>query len=151
MRDDDTGRPIAGDEFGIGDRDPSRDPQLAHALNAMSPVPPVSEDEWQLLRTRIVHGAAAVAAGVTPRPAWWEVTARWSSAIVPLAAAAGLVASLALRNVVSGTPQRRDALTVEDPMMERDTLLDALFHVVPDREFVDLATAPLDDAVGVAR
>jgi len=85
----------------LGD-EPTHDPSLASALSDAERAlygPTPNAARATLLRKRIVGDARPLLARLAGRlasPRWWEWTARWSRAAIPLGAAAGIAAVLAV-------------------------------------------------------
>jgi hypothetical protein len=72
--------------------DDTRDDDLADALRAAVPQPPMEEVDWVTLHARIT--AAARPAVAASAPAWWLPLANWSPRGIPMAAAATVVLML---------------------------------------------------------
>lgn len=90
---DDTPEP--GADGSLPRTDPPRDALLAEALRRLDAVAPA---ELERVRRSIVAAAAPRLAAARPSRAWWEWTASWAGAAIPLALAAGIAAlAFALR------------------------------------------------------
>jgi hypothetical protein len=77
--------------------DDTRDDDLAHALRAAVPQPPMEEVDWDTLHARITAAArpsAARPSAAVSAPAWWMPLASWSPRGIPMAAAATVVLML---------------------------------------------------------
>jgi negative regulator of sigma E activity len=68
------------------------DPEVARLLRAAGVEPPLDLVDWERLHAAIVSRVRRSIATVT----WWEQAARWSRALVPLAAAASVMLAIAL-------------------------------------------------------
>jgi hypothetical protein len=72
--------------------DDTRDDDLADALRAAVPQPPMEEVDWATLHARIT--AAARPSATSSAPVWWLPLANWSPRGIPMAAAATVVLML---------------------------------------------------------
>jgi hypothetical protein len=83
------------------------DPRLALELHAVLGDPPVDAIDWERAYAMLAGRAAPVLdrlrRGATAIvPTWWDVAARWSRALVPLAAAASIALVALLRFTTGG-------------------------------------------------
>lgn len=111
------------------------DPALGAALREVLANPPMEAVDWAALERRVAERAALPlsrrrrAAGRRDRPApWWELTAAWARAAIPLGAAAGIAAAvLALTAPAAQT----------SALSEREVLLGAASSRLSARDAVD--------------
>lgn len=115
------------------DRDPSRDPSLRAELRRRD----LGAWDPDVLRVAIVAGARDRLAEIERGDAWWDWTARWGRAAIPMALAAGIigvaaVTLLTLPAVEEQQPLRAPGVafaTVASPAETGAQLMDSL--VVP--------------------
>lgn len=105
--------------------DPPRDAQLGDALRRLDVIAPA---ELERVRRSIVAAAAPRLAALHA-PTWWEWTASWASAAIPLALAAGIAALVFALRTGSTTPQ----LSTEVATVSTSTYSPALLSVVGQR------------------
>src|SRR5262249_44809151 len=116
------------------DRDPARDPALAAALRRRDFV--VSDTDT--LRRAIAASArerlARFEGGEGREDAWWDWTARWARAAIPIACAAGLVGVATTAMLALPAAEEQQALrapvatfaTVASPDVNATQLIDSL-------------------------
>jgi len=112
------------------DRDPVRDAALADALRRRDAI----DSDTDALRQVIAAGALERLARLEGGDRWWDWTARWASAAIPIACAAGVVgvivtAMLALPAAEEQTALRAPVVafaTVASPAVTGTQLIDSL-------------------------
>jgi len=118
------------------------DRELARALRRLDPPTPTSEQMAALARRIMQRAAPLLDARRHGHSSWWEYAAAWAGTLLPLGAAAALVASVSLLwSAASQTPVRAHAV-------ERTALLRVITHQAPSRDLVDfLLDAPAAEHV----
>ncbi len=123
--------------------DPRRDSELADFLRRLDGDPPFDAIDWEQLRGRISARAKLPLARLRRGVAWWNYTARWARAAIPLAAAAVLAVVVTFPNAFRSdmqTQQSRAAASI----LEREGLALAVTGDVPEREVFDAVVGPTD-------
>ncbi len=121
-------RPLDADE--PMERDPARDSALAAALQRRDAV----ATDTDALRRAIIANARERLAEIEAGDHWWEWTARWGRAAIPIACAAGLIGigtmtMLALPAAEEQSPLRAPVVTfatVASPAETGTQLMDSL-------------------------
>lgn len=99
--------PPPGADGALPRTDPPRDALLAEALRRLDAVAPA---ELERIRRSIARAAAPRLAALRTRT-WWEWTASWAGAAIPLALAAGIAALAFALRADTTTPQLAPEVT----------------------------------------
>ena len=113
------------------------DRELARALRRLDPPSPTSAQMAALARRIVQRATPMLDARRRGHSSWWEYAAAWAGTILPLGAAAALVASVSLLwTATTHVPVRAHAV-------ERTALLRVITNQAPSRDLVDfLLDAP---------
>lgn len=113
------------------------DRELARALRRLDPPSPTSAQMAALARRIVQRATPMLDARRRGHSSWWEYAAAWAGTLLPLGAAAALVASVSLLwSTTSQAPARAHAV-------ERTALLRVITNQAPSRDLVDfLLDAP---------
>jgi len=124
-------------------KEPSRDPQLAEALNRLEGGPPIDAVDWDRLQGAISAQARLPLVRLRRAISWWDYTARWAGAAVPLAAAAILVIVATLPSVLnSDAPMQGNSPGAS--LLEREGLAQAVAGDIPERDVFEAVVGPTD-------
>jgi hypothetical protein len=102
--------------------DDVRDARLAALLRSADAAP---EPDWDRLHASIVARAALPLARLRKPPAWWELTASWARAAVPIAVAASIALAVAIARD-GATPGSDLVASTTTSLTVRDALEDAI-------------------------
>ena len=116
------------------------DRELGRALRRLDPPAPTSAQMAALARRIVQRATPILDARRRGKLSWWEYTAAWAGTLLPLGAAAALVASVTLLwSSTSRAPVRAHPV-------ERTALLRVITNQAPSRDLVDfLLDAPTAD------
>lgn len=107
------------------------DRELGRALRRLDPPAPTSAQMAELARRIVQRAAPMLDARRRGKLSWWEYAAAWAGTLLPLGAAAALVASVSLLwTSATRSPVRAHA-------MERTALLRVITNQAPSRDLVD--------------
>jgi|SRR5690348_13734846 hypothetical protein len=107
------------------------DRELARALRRLDPPSPTSAQMAALARRIVKRATPMLEARRRGHSSWWEYAAAWAGTLLPLGAAAALVASVSLLwSATSQAPARAHAV-------ERTALLRVITNQAPSRDLVD--------------
>ena len=127
--------------------DPSYDADLSSALEdaerALYGEPP-NASRIDLLQTRIIGDARPLLARLAARlraPRWWEWTASWSRAAIPLGAAAGIAAVLA----VVASRDRTTRVVRERALQGQPAIVRAAVSATQPSELLESVVGPATD------
>lgn len=121
--------------------EPERDSNLADALRRAEGEPPFAAVDWSRLQRRISERASLPLARLKRGVVWWDYTARWARAAIPLAVAAALVVLATLPGDVDSSRAARGSAA---GLLEREGLALAWTGDVPEREVFDAVVGPTD-------
>lgn len=112
-----------------------RDRLVEAALHRLEDPVARADADWARLEGRIRWSAQGVLRRLRGDGSWWEETARWARAAIPLGVAAGIAALLAIsHSPVAGPELEGGSTSVEAP-----SLFGALAGAAGERELLDAA------------
>lgn len=109
------------------------DQELRRALRRLDPPTPTSMQMAALARRIMTRATPLLDARRRGRARWWEYAAAWAGTLLPLGAAAALVAGVCL--VWSSATQQ----TARAHARERTALLRVVTNRAPSRDLIDFA------------
>ena len=116
------------------------DRELARALRRLDPPSPTSAQMAALARRIVERATPMLNARRRGHSSWWEYAAAWAGTLIPLGAAAALVASVSLMWSAASQSQ------VRAHAVERTALLRVITNKAASRDLVDLLLdAPATD------
>lgn len=123
--------------------DPDRDSELVDALRRSEGNPPFEAVDWDRLHGTISARAKLPLARLRRGLVWWDYTARWARAAIPLAAVAAITVLATLPRGFDSDMATGGSLA-DASLLEREGLALAVTGDVLEREVFDVVVGPTD-------